>query len=522
MRRPPKKTLVGALVWAMLVATWAWVSAVGNVQTLWELMNGWPLIWKWAAWLMGTPWLPLAIVAACLLIWGYLEWRARIASELLIELTPRWSTPIFATIINRERDYPAHVKRSTLYGLKKRWGKRQRLHDASKFKTSLKTCRKPPYTIDPDKRVEQAYGGYIPFEDFKFLQAEIELENGKIFVSKNAKSPKPPHDNQKRTESAPLESELIKEETKPKFKMESGPNLSDSFSLNKWASGPVRFLHPAVWLDSGTVQNCRGSLTRIADISGNQIWAGQEQLTFSSSKPRGDLTKTIDAGIRYFLDVIAIETNGYVIHVCNEDREWRRWPDLRHIFPAPGSYLVTVAIGGDGVSAETFVLRFDWSGNWQTSFLLSQDQITTPPPTSNLDKSSPIVAKRTISFDQESKIIETLKGLKLQPVWITTRMGAYEDDKEAHEYAVQITRVLSRAGVTINQSALGLGTLFPTGVSIFVKHHLYNEVTAAAIIDAVRLTGVECKTAQRQVWSQRGIEPEINLMIGANEIPPLS
>ena len=98
--------------------------------------------------------------------------------------------------------------------------------------------------------------------------------------------------------------------------------------------------------------------------------------------------------------------------------------------------------------------------------------------------------------------------------------GAHEDDPEAYEYANQVKRVLSRAGVTINQSALGLGTLFPSGVSIFVKHHLYNEITAAAIIDAIRLTGVECKTAQRQVWSEHGAEPEINLMIGKNEITP--
>jgi hypothetical protein len=128
--------------------------------------------------------------------------------------------------------------------------------------------------------------------------------------------------------------------------------------------------------------------------------------------------------------------------------------------------------------------------------------------------------RRTITFDQETKIIDRLKGLKLQPVWITTPAGAHEDDPETYEYANQVKRVLSRAGVTINQSALGLGTLFPSGVGIFVKHHLYNAITVAAIIDAIRLTGVECKTAQRQVWSEHGAEPEINLMIGKNEITP--
>lgn len=128
--------------------------------------------------------------------------------------------------------------------------------------------------------------------------------------------------------------------------------------------------------------------------------------------------------------------------------------------------------------------------------------------------------RRTITDDQAGKIIDKLKGLKLRPVQITTRYGASEDDPEAYEYAMQVKSVLREAGVTVNSAAIARGTLFPTGVSIFVKDQPYNEDTAAAIIDAIRLTGVECKPRQRQVWYGNGIEPEINLIIGANEITP--
>jgi len=169
-----------------------------------------------------------------------------------------------------------------------------------------------------------------------------------------------------------------------------------------------------------------------------------------------------------------------------------------------------VAIAGDAVTAQIFSLNFNWTGNWQTSFLHSQGRI------------QQLNRNRTISDDQAGKIIDKLKGLKLRPLMVTTRQGAREDDPEAHEYAVQVKKVLSQAGVTINEAAVGLGTLFPIGVSIFAKPNLYNDVTVSAIIDAIRLTGVECKTRQRQVWYGNGIEPEINLIIGANEITPPS
>jgi len=142
-------------------------------------------MFKWVALAVGTPWLPFVVAASCLLAWWYLEWRSK--SGLWVSLTPEWSAPLFATIINNDRDYSAHVKRSTLYGIRKD-RTRERLYEALRFQK----CPQPPFTVEPERQTQQAYGGYIPFDSYKRLQVEIELENGKIIPSRKVKPPKPP------------------------------------------------------------------------------------------------------------------------------------------------------------------------------------------------------------------------------------------------------------------------------------------------------------------------------------------
>jgi hypothetical protein len=210
-----------ATAFAALLFVLNWI---GYVETIKDVLQHRGVLVSAAVTVLTSQWFALCIFlfgvfALALIQWGVPEWIKKRAPITII-LFPRWDAPILATVINNDRDYPAHVKRSTLYGIKKR-GHKERLHDASKFRT----CLKPPYTIDPERRVEQAYGGYIPFESFKFLQAEIELENGKIFVSKKAKSPAPPRDKHKPIESVALESESV-EEPESKFTIESGPKAS--------------------------------------------------------------------------------------------------------------------------------------------------------------------------------------------------------------------------------------------------------------------------------------------------------
>jgi hypothetical protein len=210
-----------------------------------------------------------------------------------------------------------------------------------------------------------------------------------------------------------------------------------------------------------------------------------------------------------FLDVVFVRPN--------------RSADLHVLFWPPGmtgwnfesghDYLLDIAVLSKEISRRC-EFEFIWTGDANTSScrLIS-------------DSKQVLEARsRTINFDQEAAIIKLFGGVELHPIWITTKAGARENDKEAHDYSMQLIRTFSKAGVPIEgRASVDLGTLFPLGVSLFWKKTIYNEVTASSIIEAVKITGVECKEVDRQVCpSHLDNEPEINLMIGSNELKPLS
>jgi hypothetical protein len=101
---------------------------------------------------------------------------------------------------------------------------------------------------------------------------------------------------------------------------------------------------------------------------GTKNWQGQEQLTFEPSESVDSLSKAVFQNIKYRLDVLLLVSTGDVV-VCNHNRIWARWPRLNDIFAAHGPYDLVIDIGGENAAGETFKLRFDWTGNWQTSFL---------------------------------------------------------------------------------------------------------------------------------------------------------
>jgi hypothetical protein len=49
----------------------------------------------------------------------------------------------------------------------------------------------------------------------------------------------------------------------PKIRLSAGPNVTDSYSMNSWGTMRVRFLHPVVSIDSGTIKDCTGYLQRV-------------------------------------------------------------------------------------------------------------------------------------------------------------------------------------------------------------------------------------------------------------------
>ena len=367
IRSRPKKALLVAILWAFVTGVWNVISAAGNLRTAWDVAKDFPSIFKWLAWLITTPWLPLAIVLICLAIWGYFELQQRLGASLRIDVRSRWSTPIFATVINRDPDYPKHVKRSTLYGIEK-WGRKRRLHEASKFKD----CPEPPFTIQPYRKVDQAYGGYIPFEQYKFLQAEIELENEQTFLSRKVKSPTPPKGNKKiavteRDERQEGFTSALADRPAATFALRCD---TSSWSMNTWAIGPVRFLHGCVSIAKSSIPNCKAYLIEIRKGQEVEWSGGPEQLTWSPHPSSDSLSKTLHQRIEYQLDVLVIRPDGE-IQVCNHDRTWLRLPRLHHIFAEAGDYVLTIAIAGDGVHSEMFRVKFQWTKNWQTSFLTS-------------------------------------------------------------------------------------------------------------------------------------------------------
>src|SRR5438876_428807 len=129
---------------------------IGYFETARDVLQHRGVLVSTAVIVLTSRWFPLCVfllgvLALALIQWGVPEWIKKRAPITII-LFPRWGAPILATVINNDRDYPAHVKRSSLYGINKR-GHRERLHEASKFRS----CLKAPYTIDPERQVEQAY-----------------------------------------------------------------------------------------------------------------------------------------------------------------------------------------------------------------------------------------------------------------------------------------------------------------------------------------------------------------------------
>jgi hypothetical protein len=128
---------------------------------------------------------------------------------------------------------------------------------------------------------------------------------------------------------------------------------------------PGRYLHAEITV-SQSVSACKAYLREIR--GGNRGWKGQEQLTFEPSEAPDSLSKALFEKIKYNLDVLLLVSTGDII-VCNHSHMWPRLPRLFDLFAVHGPYDLIIDIGGENAAGETFELRFDWTGNWQTSFL---------------------------------------------------------------------------------------------------------------------------------------------------------
>ncbi len=69
-----------------------------------------------------------------------------------------------------------------------------------------------------------------------------------------------------------------------------------------------------------------------------------------------------------YLDILAITHTG-VIRPGTRNRGWPYIPPLGQIFDEFGEYILTVKISGQSIPTVEATLKFDWTGDYETSAL---------------------------------------------------------------------------------------------------------------------------------------------------------
>jgi hypothetical protein len=82
--------------------------------------------------------------------------------DIKINLTPnRWASPALATVINANRNYPAHIEAATLFGIVQD-GTNQRI--TGSWNHRFQDCTILPHSLEPDRRIQIAFAGHIPYD----------------------------------------------------------------------------------------------------------------------------------------------------------------------------------------------------------------------------------------------------------------------------------------------------------------------------------------------------------------------
>ncbi len=96
-------------------------------------------------------------------------------------------------------------------------------------------------------------------------------------------------------------------------------------------------------------------------------------MTFAQGEEPDALSKTIRYPVAEYLDVLAVTSRNQVFPGTKPTIGLRLWPfvpSMDEIFSWLGDYLITVVITGDGVMPPiTALLKFNWTGNWETAAL---------------------------------------------------------------------------------------------------------------------------------------------------------
>jgi len=200
-----------------------------------------------------------------------------------------------------------------------------------------------------------------------FIAGVVWIGAAAIFSARASKNQK--HDGKQ--DQSTIESSLLK--------IECGPNIEGSVAQAWWTINrepmPVNFFRIVVNAtnESQLVRDCTGFITRIEKDRKTKWGGNNAQVTFAQGEESDALSKTIRYPVAEYLDVLAVTSRNQVFPGTKPTIGLRLWPfvpAMDEIFSEPGDYALKVVITGDGVVPPiTALLKFSWTGDWETAAL---------------------------------------------------------------------------------------------------------------------------------------------------------
>jgi hypothetical protein len=276
-----------------------------------------------------------------------------------------------------------------------------------------------------------------------------------------------------------------KTSTSDKLSIACDPTVEGCIKLNRWEAGPVNFLRISIKTDSvEPVTNCKAFLTRIEKNEEKKWGDHSPQLTFSEGEDPDALAKTVYNKVPAFIDVLALTSWGE-IRPGTKNRIWPFMPRMHEIFSEVGDYVLTVVITGDGAEPITALLKFNWTRNWQTSWLtlIPESSIQSPAPPQSW----------AISYEQETEMLGILKDSPKAAVMIMST----KQDRAGNRYAMRLVQVLRKTGMEIGQCVFDESWRLPTGVNLWASDFADNR-QISKLRAAIKATNMECGDAPRE------------------------
>jgi len=163
---------------------------------------------------------------------------------------------------------------------------------------------------------------------------------------------------------------------KPKFKNNCGKDIPGSVvtATVKDTTIKCRCFRVAVGVDGDrtkNIENCRGAIKSIKKNSEEKLPGDIMLLPFAPSSGIDTKSKTIVDKLPAFLDVLTIsEENNVFLSYFSSLEDIPGSINLnRTFFPELGEYILTVVVSGNDTASSEFLLKFNWTGDWQTADL---------------------------------------------------------------------------------------------------------------------------------------------------------